>query len=317
MIMLRNLLPYAAALLFVSFCLPIQADFLLIGLPQSDTITIPFANRNEPASWIPLDVMLNGKGPYPFIFDSGFYSNAVVASVVEEIGLKPYKEVRIGNDGKKNVRAGVVRFDSIKLGETSLSDTFCTVPPLPKEVPCRGIIGATLLARCVVTVDYEHRNMILSNPQTFVYHGRGFAMPIEFSREDMRPIVTCTVDGITGRFVIDTGDDAALILYAGFIKANNLQKKYASNLGTTDGTRVTGKEKYTVTNEPDLTLRGCVLAHVPTRLQDPKDGTETQVSGAIGGDILRRFNITLDYRHKCAYFETNKNYAAPYLRQHH
>ena len=122
---------------------------------------VPFTILNN---HVIVDVMLNGKGPYHFIFDSGG-SNIMDPAVAAQIGAPTGGSVRVSGVGNDAQRAQTAAVDSVRLGTQELTaQRFIVLPTRTgfgaSEGPLvDGLIGAEFLSRFVTTIDYEHREL--------------------------------------------------------------------------------------------------------------------------------------------------------------
>src|SRR5690349_781450 len=107
--MLRKPYLYATILLCIALRVAAQtAPDTAAQSPAEFVLTIPFASTTAPTSWIPLDVKVNGKGPYLFVLDTGADYNSVSLDLAAELGLKPDRTIQIYSGGKKFVNGGLV-----------------------------------------------------------------------------------------------------------------------------------------------------------------------------------------------------------------
>ena len=310
--MLRRSFPCAVMLLCLALRLPAQTAPTPTEPPTNGPITVPFAKAIGASSWIPIDVKINGKGPFHFILDTGAFANFISPDLAAELGITSNENTKVNSGGEKTIDAGIIDLKSVEIGSANLEKTACFIAPMPSGFPIRGMLGSDVFQKYVVTVNYALRVIVMSNPATFTYKGNGADLPLIFNSERLRPIITAEIDGIVGRFLLDTGGDWALVMYGNSVKANNLKEKYRDDLQISETNTVTGIQEVALTYQPTLTLGDSVLKEVPTELRDPRDAANRGADGNIGGDILNRFTVTFDYGHKHVYFEPNANYSSPY-----
>ena len=126
------------------------------------------------------------------------------------------------------------------------------------------------------------------------------------------------VDGIAGTFCIDTVDSASgLLLIAPFVRRYCLVERYAATIPY-GGSAVGGETYGLFARARHLTLSGrdgrpaVSVADPITRLSQQKGGFDANayVSGNIGMEILRQFNVTFDYYRQQIIFEKNRRYGA-------
>ncbi len=181
--------------------------------------------------------------------------------------------------------------------------------------PIDGLLGYDLFQRCVVEIDYTAKTVSLYDPARYRYKGTGEALALTI-RGNL-PFVQARIieagrDPAFGRFIVDTGAGSAVILSASFVKEHRLpdaQHKTIARrsagvggemdefLGRVSGVRI---GKFTVENP----IVGFSQAN--TGVFGPGGA-----QGNVGGEILRRFKVVLDYRHRRLVLEPNAHIKDP------
>jgi hypothetical protein len=160
-------------------------------------------------------------------------------------------------------------------------------------------------------VDYEHSTLTLTVPAAFAYQGNGAKLPFIFNAHI--PQVDGAIDGIPGKFDIDTGSRSSLDILKPFVEKHGLVAKYDAKLETVTGFGVGGAARSLLTRAKLLQL-GTEEVHNPvTELSVQEKGafSSPYVAGNVGAGVLKRFNITFDYTHQQLIFERNANYGKP------
>ncbi|MBO3697665.1 retropepsin-like aspartic protease [Roseivirga sp. E12] len=111
-----------------------------------------------------MDVMINGKGPYKFIFDTGSSTNVVDAGLSDALGLEVVGEDPLRTPGSKNrLMSKRVGVKNLALsGSDIIKDTEMNVIELRKLLPVDGILGGFFLEDYLVTMDYPGSQLILT-----------------------------------------------------------------------------------------------------------------------------------------------------------
>jgi hypothetical protein len=189
-------------------------DFSIAGGNQT---SIPFTLADN---HVYLDVMLNGKGPYHFIFDTGG-QNVVDPAIVREIGAAAAGSAQGGGVGAKTEELAFAHVASLRVGNAELHDQLFAVLPvragfgMASSVPVDGLIGAEVLARFVTVFDYAQNRVILELPGATP---AGSSIPFVFA--GTQPQIPCAIDLIATQCTIDSGSRASLDLLAPFIAQN-------------------------------------------------------------------------------------------------
>ena len=277
---------------------------------DSQAFTLPFElidNR------VFIEVRLNGKGPYHFILDTG--AGATMGdNVARKLGLKAEdagegqgvgeKQQHFGRTQIAEVQIGELRLRDVEFGVTSLDDS----PQVFGARPVDGIIGREVFERMVVKHDYIHRILTFTDPRKFNYSGPGLIVPFERPRQI--PVVDAELDGIHGKFGVDTGARSALLLYAPFCAQNRLQEKYGAKLEGVTGWGLGGPVRSLLARAKDLKIGDVRTRDLVIRLSTQKTGltTSSAMAGLIGPDVLSQFDVTFDYARSRIIFEKNPNY---------
>lgn len=172
-------------------------------------------------------------------------------------------------------------------------------------IPQSGVIGYEVLKRFTVVVDYENSRLTLTDPAAFAYKGKGTVVPFQFNGHV--PQVEGEIDGIPGKFDIDTGSRASITLLGPFAEAHKLKDRYAAKVEAVTGWGVGGAARSLVARAGTLRLGSVQVASPVTELSLQKKGafTDPYVAGNVGAGVLKRFNIVFDYANQKLIFEPN------------
>ncbi len=308
-------------------CLVVQLVSVTASCGQKSQLlspTLTSALDNAPST-IPFDVVdnrifvdvkLNGKGPFRFIFDSG--AGAIMTpELAKGLGLKIEGTSQSGGAGEKTVDTGNTKVAEMQVGNVRLTEqpfgviSFADAKYVFGTAQVDGVIGDEVLRRFVVKIDYERNLLTFTQPSQFVYRGSGTVLSIQ--RPRLIPIVEGEIDGIAGKFGIDTGARSSLILYGPFVEGNNLRAKYQPKVEGITGWGIGGPIRSQIARINVLKLGAVEVHSVVTRFSLQRSGalTSTAMAGLVGPDVLKQFNITFDYSRQQMIFEKNKNYSTP------
>jgi Aspartyl protease/PDZ domain len=118
------------------------------------------------------------------------------------------------------------------------------------------------------------------------------------------PVIPAAVDGITGKFDIDTGSSAALVLQRKFVEQHGLEARHPGGLRMKSG-GIDGVFETVITRVDRF---GIADAEIPRPAAEfPEQGRSgtplAEVDGSMGYQILRQFRITFDQSREEAWFE--------------
>jgi PDZ domain/Aspartyl protease len=305
----------------VEFNVPVEdAAFKLPAPPPPDftladgktSTTVPFELLNN---HIYVDVKLNGKGPYRLMCDTGG-ANIVTPELAKDLGLKSEGAFEGRGVGEKSEDVGVTKVGKLEIGDATIANQVFMVFPLGslgavEGVPQLGLIGYEVFKRFVATVDYERRLLTLALPTAFDYRGAGTIVPFTFNEHI--PQVEGSLDGVAGRFDIDTGARDSVSILAPFAERHGLKEHYGATVAAVTGWGVGGPVRGLVTRAKVLRLGTLEVAGPVVDLSQQKKGAfvDPYVAGNVGAGVLKRFNVTFDYGHQRLIFEPNANNARP------
>jgi hypothetical protein len=218
--------------------------------------------------------------------------------------------------GEKSEDVGLVKMQSLGVGEATLSNQVFAVFPMGtfsavEGTQVNGLIGYEVFKRFVAKVDYEHHRITLTVPSAFSYKDEGTVVPFHFNAHI--PQVDGAIDGMEGKFDIDTGSRSSLDLLRPFVEKHGLEAKYGAKVEAVTGWGVGGAAKSLVTRAKVLRLGKVEVKDPITELSLQTKGAfvSPYVAGNVGAGVLKRFNITFDYQHQQLIFEPNANYDKP------
>lgn len=264
---------------------------------QDARIDVPVAGATMPMLDVGgrpmIDVRINGKGPFPFILDTGATFSAVDGSLMAELSLPAGPTIGGGS---------TVRIDEFRVGDAvvhgfvagslgSMLGGF-TGPNRP-----RGVLSAAAFPGELVVLDYPRR-------QVTIAHG---ALPsaddthiFEYRAAEALPVVPVTVAGHQYRIHLDSGSPAGIML----------PTKYAHELPLAAPPVVIGQARTVAGTFPvsvatvngTIGIGGYTVDMKDVRFSDLRPGSQPGV-GNVGGQVLKDFVITFDSKNRRIRFE--------------
>lgn len=264
---------------------------------------------------------LNGKGPYLFSLDTGSSNSVIGSELLGELGIAPgatFNSMGAGSDMNAASRIDNLKFELPGRIERTVTDgAAISLAGLWQLLAKRfyGIIGYDVLQPYVVEIDYERRTIRLYDPASYVPVGATFSMHMYGGYD---PQVDGTIEvrdqpPIPVRFTLDTGA-------GGTIVSSPLVDKYHL-------VRATGR----VTDTQDKGVGGAVPTEVIGRLSAIRMGSfvlnkpivalsrdkmgslaNEAISVNVGGNILRRFTVIIDYSRKIVVLSPNRHFSEPF-----
>ena len=280
---------------------------------QEPEAVIPFKIINEHMF---IELSVNDSEPLNFVFDTGAAGNVMADQTAEKLEMKMNgNQVVQGASGATSIKTS--NGHQVSVNEITIDDLDFMVMDLghlsDEDATLDGIIGASILYRYVVEVDYDDLVMRL-------YKRKGFKPEEGWQKQRMSlrgfniPIVKAKItlpDGETleGPYLVDTGAATTVKFNTPFVNKNELIDKMGKHYAYTSRTL-----SKTATDEMSMLTSYEIFGHtfkaIPVRLSQGTKGVSalTQVDGILGLSILKRFNTIYDYYNQLMYLKPNQSY---------
>jgi hypothetical protein len=271
------------------------SDFSIANGKTSTTVPIALGENH-----VYLDVMLNGKGPYHFIFDTGG-ANVVDSEVAKEIGAFGSGLAQGSGVGSQTEGLSFANVATLQVGDAVLKDQLFAVAPTRQGFgvsagrPVDGLIGWEVLARFVTTFDYAGNQVTLSMPGSAPAIENGHVVPFVFY--GTQPQIACTIDGIAGECTIDTGARDTITFMTPFVAAHPQIVPAVMTAEGVDGFGFGGAALGKLGRVASVGIDDIQLTNLVGDFSTQKAGALAApfVAANIGGNLLRRFTVTFDY----------------------
>ena len=238
------------------------------GGERADAVDFRLAQRR----FVVVPVLVNGKGPYDFLLDTGSTTSVVDHELAKELGLKPLQrtETRTAHGTE---RVLIARVHEMRVGPRS-TETVLVLLSKMKGVRSlddniRGILGFNFLSRFRYTVDYQHAKLTFEERRV-----AGTRVPFDASD---RAVVLTTDDG---RFLLDTGASSVFIFRAEGMDLE-INARTITKVTTNAGRRVSRSGWLN-----SLAIGGVSLHRVPVTLVSGS-GPEPRAEGLLPGALFQ------------------------------
>ena len=218
--------------------------------------------------------------------------------------------------GDQAVDLSLAHAKEVRLGGAALADPvfyIIDLGDLPKVegVDSDGLVGYEMVRRFGVTIDYEKRELVLTDPAKFAPPASSHMVPFEL--DDRIPIVEGTLDGMPARMSVDTGSRSSLTLHAPFVREHGLVEKYRAAPDAVIGWGVGGPSRGRPARLGLLKLGDLEIPGIAGDLYTGDKGSfaNPDLAGNLGGGVFRRFTVAFDYANKRLYFAPNAGYGKP------
>ena len=173
-----------------------------------------------------------------------------------------------------------------------------------------GIVGYSFLSRYIIKLDHEKRMIHVYSPGSFKYpHGGYFLNP---SIPNLPIIHVQFSDSNTHRqsFYFDTGAGLNFLLSEHYVSDSAVLSVKKKKPVPTQAEAVGGKSEMYLTTVKNVYIGKYRFKKVPTHIfKDEYDITNyPQLGGLVGNDLLRRFNVILNYPQQEIYIKPNAHF---------
>jgi hypothetical protein len=287
-------------------------DFTITG-GSSTTVPIQIVNNH-----IYLDVSLNGRGPYRFVLDTGG-DYIVTPEIVAALQAKSAGGLQLSGVGSTTEGASFTYVDSIAVGNALVRDQYMLVLPIAtgfgvaEGFRIDGMIGYQLLARFVTKIDYANSRLAIAMPASAPASAPG-AAAIPFFFDSTIPRIPISIGNVTTTAEVDTGSRGGLTMSSPFVANHPAVAALAKTAATVEGFGVGGPSYAGLGRVPSARIGPYLISNSVAAF-----GIQTQGAMAdpfnpvnLGGTILRRFDVTLDYQHQLILLAKNALFDAPF-----
>jgi hypothetical protein len=275
-------------------------------MPSSREVTVPAEGG------LIFQMKVNGQGPFRTVFDTGAV-NVISANFARQLGLKvEEKAITFGAIGG-SVKARTVHIDTVAIGNLTINDQTFYVLDIPADSGTpQMLVGWEFMQVFAVRMDFQHNQLTFFDGKTFKPEGRGDSVPLMLHTNGNGIDVMAKVDGIEGRFLVDSGNQQGTFLSAVFGDRNHLVQRLGAHLLGYNGRGFGGDSPQAYFARLHSFQVGRLKIKSPiSRLQTANDSFNETLAGNIGQDILGRFTVTFDCQHAVMYLEKNPGWNKP------
>ena len=250
-----------------------------------------------------------------FLVDTGG-SNVLTPAAAAKFGIKGEGDLPGRGVGDEAVKAQLAHVGEVTLGGASLAKPVFVILDLGpltsvEGVDFDGLVGYEMFRRFGVTIDYAGHTLTLAEPAKFTPPAGASVVPFELS--DTTPLVAGTLDGAPVRMSVDTGSRASLSMHSPFVREHGLVAQYNAAPEAVVGWGVGGPSRGRPAHFGTLKLGDREINGVVGDLYTGDKGAfaNPDMSGNLGGGVLRRFTVAFDYGAKRMYLAPNADFAKP------
>jgi hypothetical protein len=290
------------------------------AMPQEAAAPARFANGGNvaqvPATFIDqrvfFPVQVNGGQPSLFELNTTAKVSSIDPGRASDLDLKAEAGTSPNGASGQVIRNAVLGLPSVEITLPSLSvngsPDFARVVGRSYE----GTLGADFLSRVIVQIDYGQLSVQVYDPASFHYQGRGVRIPMILS--GTTPVIRAKFSEQSGKsgegdFLMNTALDASVIFSNHFADAHKLFSGHMNSITESDP-EVDGGDTISLARLDTFQIGSdTALGSLATFSRtDQSAGGDPKIAGTIGGGMLRRFIVIIDYPHQQLIFEPGSQF---------
>lgn len=249
-----------------------------------------------------------------FVFDTGSGGISLDSSTIETIGLKSTKTNRIikGIAGSKKVDfifKKSLKFPGLQVDSLDFHINNYEILTSSYGIKVDGVIGLSFMRRYVIAINYDERFIEIFTPGKLNYPRGGHLLHPKFYG---LPVIPTTIkDNIVSNtdFIFDTGAGLNMLLSEDYVTDSTILKK-KRKLFVTQAEGLGGKKMMNTTVIKSIAVGPYKFRSVPIYIfrDDFNITSYPKMGGVLGNDILRRFNIILNYPSQEIFIKPNSHF---------
>lgn len=259
-----------------------------------------------------IPVRVNGSQPSWFLLDTARSASAIDDVRAVAVGL--YAPSAHGKSPKSftDVR---LDFPGLRISLSTLAlDSFGDLSARAGHA-IQGVLGADVLSHLIIKIDYQGESVQFFDPKAFQYRGKGLRLPMALMRG------VPAIDGkiainhrgnFHGRFTISTGQTEPLQFSARFASSNSLFDLPEKMLPFPGADAANDTDFRDRIGRVHAIQFGKITFANPIAIFPAKSDAAASVPGdfiaALGGEVLDRFTIILDYPAQQLFLEPNRRF---------
>lgn len=261
--------------------------------------------------------------PFPdtlnFIFDTGCGGVSLDSATAIRLKLAPLENAYFvrgiaGRCHQRLVEGSRLHLGDITLDSLSLQVNDYDILSSIYGEKIDGIIGYSFFSRYLVRVDYDSARMDVYTKGPIRYPEGGFVLRPRVFGLPMLEGRLADARNINSRFYFDTGAGLCLLFSSNFTSDSAVFSPKRKKPVRTQGAGLGGKTDMQLTTLRTFSLGPFHFRQIPTYIfDDPYDVTSyPQLGGLIGNELLRRFNLILNYPRSEIYILPNASFHQPF-----
>jgi hypothetical protein len=253
-----------------------------------------------------------------FILDTGSGGISLDSTTCAELGIEtvPSDKTIKGIAGVRNVRFAnnhSLHFPGLRVDSLDFHINDYAILTSVYGDRIDGIIGYSFISRYVVRLDYDSNRIDVFSKGSLKYPKGGHVLRPLMLNIPVQTGIVKEHQAYTARFYFDIGAGLCLLLSSDFVQDSSLFSSKKKMLAT-QAEGLGGKAAMLITTLKEFRLGPYKFRRVPTYIFDDNYNVTSYpfLGGLIGNDLMRRFNVTLNYDRREIFIIPNKHFREPF-----
>jgi len=254
-----------------------------------------------------------------FVFDTGCGGLSLDSTAADRLKLvpriSPFTVRGIGGMRQQRLLDGMsLHLGNITLDSLTLQVSNYEILTSVYGERIDGIIGYSFFSRYLVKVDYDNSRIDIYSKGDVQYPKGGFLLRPRLLGLPMLQGQLSDAWDISSRFYFDTGAGLCLLFSSHFTSDSAVFGPKKKKPVRAEGAGLGGKTEMQLTTLKNFSLGPFHFRQIPTYIfDDSYDVTSyPELGGLIGNDLLRRFNLILNYDRSEIYIVPNESFNQPF-----
>lgn len=250
-----------------------------------------------------------------FIFDTGSGGISLDSTTVVELGLpvKPTERMIRGIGGIRKlsyVMDETLRLPRLQVSRLDFHINDYELLTSVYGVRIDGIIGYSLLSRYIVKVNYDKMQIEVWTQGTVRYPKGGHLLRPTINTLPVMPAWIRDASNRGGLFYMDTGAGLCMLLTEDYVRDSTLLPA-GKKITITQGEGLGGKKIMRLTTLKEIKIGHYRFRNVPAHLFEDEFRLTNypELGGLVGNDLLRRFNLVINYQRKEIHLSPNSHFS--------
>jgi hypothetical protein len=176
-----------------------------------------------------------------------------------------------------------------------------------------GIIGYSFFRRYIIAIDYDKQLVLVYSPGTYKYPRGGTTLNPSFANIPITRHEVADEKTYISNFYFDTGAGMCIMFSEKFVNDSAFLGKN-KKIVSTQVEGLAGKITMKLTSIKKVKIGSYTFKKVPVHLYNDTVNVfnHPSLAGLIGSDLLRRFNLVINYPQRIIYLSPNSHIRDPF-----